>query len=260
MRPDRDTGTRAKRFVDAVVVVTGAGNGIGRAYALAFAAEGAAVVVADVDDAAGDHAAAEIVSTGGRAIAIATDVRDETSVAAMVRRACDELGGIDVLVNNAGLHLGRFNETTTLPVDEWRRILDVNVIGAMVCAREVRPSMAARGGGVVLNQSSMAAYLPAGGAYGVSKVALNGLTISLAAELAPDGTRVVGIAPGMVGSFAVLEHLAPEHKDLVIRMQLVKRFGETADLVGMALFLCSDEAAFITGQTFLVDGGAVPQI
>jgi 3-oxoacyl-[acyl-carrier protein] reductase len=251
---------RADRYEDKTVVVTGAGNGIGRAYALAFATEGAAVVVADVDQPAGEHAAAEVVANGGRAIAVATDVRDEASVAAMVRAACDELGGIDVLVNNAGLHLGRFNETTTLPVDEWRRILDVNVIGAMVCAREARASMAARGGGVVLNQSSMAAYLPAGGAYGISKVALNGLTMSLAAELAPDGTRVVGIAPGMVGSFAVLEHLSPEHKELVIRMQLVKRFGETADLVGMALFLCSEEAAFITGQTFLVDGGAVPQL
>ena len=105
----------------------------------------------------------------------------------------------------------------------------------------------------------MAAYLSAGGAYGVSKVALNGLTISLAGRAgAVDGTRVVGIAPGMIGSDAVLAHLAPEHKDLVIRMQLVKRFGEIGDLVGMALFLCSSEASFITGQTFLVDGGAVP--
>jgi 3-oxoacyl-[acyl-carrier protein] reductase len=248
------------RYEGKTVVVTGAGNGIGRAYAAGFAGAGAAVVLADIDGDGAGAAAKEIAATGAKAIAVRADVSDEASVAALMARTCDELGGIDVVVNNAGLHLGRFNETTTLPVAEWRRILDVNVLGAMLCAREARTSMAARGGGVVLNQSSMAAYLPAGGAYGLSKVALNHLTMSLAAELAVDGTRVVGIAPGMVGSDAVLAHLAPEHKDLVIRMQMVKRFGEVGDLVGMALFLCCDDAAFITAQTFLVDGGAVPQL
>ena len=259
-----------ERFVDQVVIVTGAGNGIGREYARAFAAEGATVVVADIDDAGTAATVALIVadaSASGRAsgrasdvaLGVHCDVATEGDVAALVGITLDTFGGVDVLINNAGLHLGRFNETTTLPASQWRRILDVNVVGALLCARACRASMARRGGGVIVNQSSMAAYLAAGGAYGVSKLALNGLTMSLAAELGPEGTRVVGIAPGMIGSPAVLEHLAPEHQELVTRGQALKRFGAMADLVGTVLFVCSAEASFITGQTFTVDGGFVPR-
>jgi NAD(P)-dependent dehydrogenase (short-subunit alcohol dehydrogenase family) len=117
----------------------------------------------------------------------------------------------------------------------------------------------APGGGVVVNQSSSAAYLGAGGAYGVSKLALNGLTMALATELAKDGTRVVGIAPGLVGSSAVLDRMSPDHKDSVVQAQLIKRFGNMEDLCGMVLFFSSSDAGFITGQTFLVDGGLFPR-
>jgi 3-oxoacyl-[acyl-carrier protein] reductase len=248
------------RFEGKSVIVTGAGNGIGREYAAAFAREGASVLIADLDAAAGDAAAKGIVADGGNAVAVATDVADADAVAEMARTAEREFGGIDILVNNAGLHMGRYNETSTLPVDEWRRILDVNLIGPMVAAREVRASMAARGGGVIVNQSSMASHIPAGGAYGISKLALNGLTTALAAEFAGDGIRVVGIAPGMIGSDAVLERLSDEHKQLALGMQMLGRWGAVGDLVGTVLFLCSPEAGFITAQTLFVDGGAQPQV
>jgi NAD(P)-dependent dehydrogenase (short-subunit alcohol dehydrogenase family) len=164
-----------------------------------------------------------------------------------------------VLVNNAGLHMGRFNETSTLPLADWRRILDVNVLGALVLATACRPSMARRGGGAILNISSSAAYVSAGGAYGVSKLALNGLTMNLAAEFATDGIRVVGLAPGMIGSQAVLDRLEQHHKDLVLGTQLLKRFGTPDDVAGVVVFLCSPEAGFLTGQTLLVDGGFHPR-
>jgi NAD(P)-dependent dehydrogenase (short-subunit alcohol dehydrogenase family) len=248
-----------RRFEGVHVVVTGAGNGLGQEYALRFAAEGGSVSILDVDEAGANATAEAVRATGGRAFAAPTDVTDEEAVAATIERAVGELGDIGVLVNNAGLHMGRFNETSTLPLAEWRRILDVNVLGALVLAAACRSSMARRGGGAILNISSSAAYVAGGGAYGVSKLALNGLTMSLAAEFAADQIRVVGLAPGMIGSQAVLDRLEQHHKDLVLGTQLLQRFGTPDDVAGVVLFLCSPEAGFLTGQTLLVDGGFHPR-
>ena len=243
------------------MIVTGAGNGIGLAYARAFAADGASVTIVDLDGPAADAAAASIAGAEGAdgALAVAADVADEASVAAMVEAVEERFGGVDVLVNNAGLHMGQYNLTSTLPLAEWRRLFDVNVFGAMLCARHCRPALAASGAGVILNQSSNSSYLGVG-AYSVSKLALNGLTLSLAQEFAADGIRVNGIAPGMVGSDAVLERLEDVHKKAVLGGQMIKRWGRVEDLVDMALLLCSDGASFVTGQTFTVDGGFVKQI
>jgi 3-oxoacyl-[acyl-carrier protein] reductase len=244
------------RFVDQVVIVTGAAQGIGRAYAEAFAAEGASVLVADIAAEAALDAAARIEASGGKAHGIGVDVADDDAAAGMVAACLERFGGVDILVNNAGLHMGKYNLCSTLPAEDWRRLLDVNLIGPVLCARHCRASMAERGGGVILNQSSSAAYLGVG-AYGISKLALNGATMSLAAEFAPDHIRVVGIAPGMVASDAVIERLEEENKALVLNGQLIKRFAKVEDLLGMALTLCSDASSFVTGQTFLVDGGFV---
>ena len=244
-----------RRFERKSVIVTGAGNGIGFAYAQAFASEGASVTIVDIDAAAAE-AAAKLVD---RSLAVGADVADEASVAAMVAAAVDRFGGVDVLVNNAGLHMGQYNLTSTLPLSDWRRLFDVNLFGCVLCARYCRQPMIARGGGVILNQSSNSSYLGVG-AYSISKLALNGLTVSLAQEFAADNIRVVGIAPGMVGSDAVLSRLEDVHKQAVLGGQLVKRWGRLQDLVGMVLLLCSEEASFVTGQTVTVDGGFVKRI
>jgi NAD(P)-dependent dehydrogenase (short-subunit alcohol dehydrogenase family) len=244
-----------RRYDGKSVIVTGAGNGIGLAYATAFAGEGASVTIADIDGAAAGAAAEGIPGS----LAVTADVADEVSVSAMVATTVDRFGGVDVLVNNAGLHMGRYNLTSTLPLEDWRRLFDVNVFGCVLCARAVRDPMVQRGGGVILNQSSNSSYLGVG-AYSVSKLALNGVTLSLAQEFAADKIRVVGIAPGMVGSEAVLTRLEDVHKEAVLGAQLVKRWGRPEDLVGMVLLLCSDDASFATGQTVTVDGGFVKRI
>jgi NAD(P)-dependent dehydrogenase (short-subunit alcohol dehydrogenase family) len=243
-----------KRFAGKVVLVTGAGNGIGRGYAHAFAGEGASVAVADIDASAAAATAKSLSDGGAESLDIAVDVAEETSVQAMAQACVDRFGGIDVLVNNAGLHMGQYNLCSSLPVDDWRRLLDVNLIGPVLCSRYCRPSMAARGGGVILNQSSSSAHQGVG-AYSVSKLALEAVTLSLATEFAEDNIRVVGVAPGMIASDALLERLEEHNKALVLGGQLIKRFATIDDLFGVVLLLCSEEASFVTGQTYPVDGG-----
>jgi len=250
------------RFEGKVAVVTGGGAGIGRTYAHRFAADGASIVVADVDAAAAEGVVHELEAAGGRGLAVRMDVTDADAAAVMAELAVSELGGIDVLVNNAGVHLDHAQLPYTLDaVPQWRHVLDVNVIGALICAAACRPAMAARGGGAIVNMSSMAAYA-GGGAYGVSKLALNSLTVGLAAAFAEDGIRVNGIAPGLVDSEAAVAwwndpaRAGMEGIDrMLIGQQMIKRQGRMHDLANMCLFLCSEEASFVTGQTVLVDGG-----
>jgi 3-oxoacyl-[acyl-carrier protein] reductase len=243
-----------------VAVVTGAGNGLGSEYARGLVAAGAAVVVADIDAHAAVRSVAQLTGAGARAVAVQVDTSDEDGVAAMVRTAQDAFGGVDILVNNAawrpfpaGHHYDDFS--AELNPKEWLRILEVNVVGPLICARTCRPSMAARGGGAIVNQSSIAAYNTGSGPYGVSKLALNGLTMLLAQELAPDGIRVNGIAPGVMTGRGDPKNLDPK-----IAAQLITRRGQPSDLLGTLLFLCSDASAFITGQTIVVDGGQTKRI
>ena len=246
---------REPRFEGKVAVVTGAAGGIGETYARALAAEGAAVVVADIDDRGADVAAA-ITADGGRAVFGHCDVSSPESAAALVESAVAEFGGIDLLVNNAAL-FGQMEFDLLLKVDwdYYRRFMSINMDGALVMTRACFREMRRRGGGAIVNQSSVAAYLYSS-FYGLAKHGLNGLTLQLAHELGGMGIRVNAIAPGPIDTAATRAQAGEATDDLVKAMAL-KRIGQPDDLVGACLFLLSDEASWVTGQIFAVDGGQV---
>jgi NAD(P)-dependent dehydrogenase (short-subunit alcohol dehydrogenase family) len=244
------------RFENKVAFITGGGIGFGRAFARALATEGASIVIADVDAAAGDAVAKELEAAGTPALAVECDVADEHQVQAAVDATVERFGGVDVLLNNAGKHLLKYNQPfSVLERAELRALFDVNVIGVVNCSVAARPSMAARGGGVIVNISSMASYTNTT-PYSVSKLAVRGLTIAFAHEFAPDRIRVNGIAPGLMATENAMDDLPQAMIDeFVDRLQLVHRLGQMDDIVRTMLYLCSDESSFMTGETLKVTGG-----
>jgi NAD(P)-dependent dehydrogenase (short-subunit alcohol dehydrogenase family) len=245
------------QFKEKVAIVTGAGQGIGEAYAKALATEGARVVVAEINEAQGQRVAAEITAAGGEARFVRVDVAAPESTRAMAAATVDAFGGIDFLVNNAAIYHGM--EVAPLIAVDWdyyKRFMDVNMHGALLCARACFESMVARGGGAIVNQSSTAAWM-AVGYYGIAKLALNGITQSLARDLGAFNIRVNAIAPGPTDTEAT-RLIVPDVilKQLLAQMPL-RRMGIPADLVGTCLFLLSDASAWITGQVINVDGGQI---
>ncbi|MFC6878872.1 MULTISPECIES: SDR family oxidoreductase [Actinomadura] len=240
------------RFEGKVAVVTGAAGGIGEAYARALAAEGASVVVADVDE-RGRAVADEV-----EGLFVRTDVSDPASVQAMAEAAVDRFGGIDHLVNNAAIFgTMKLDFLFTVDWDYYKRFMAVNMDGALLCARAVHAHMAARGGGSIVNQSSTAAWQYSG-FYGLAKVGVNGLTQQLAHELGGMGIRVNAIAPGPIDTEANRTVVPGGMSQKIVRDRMaLKRMGTPEDLVGACLFLLSDDAAWVTGQIFNVDGGEV---
>ena len=242
------------RFKDKVVVVTGAAQGIGEAYAKALAAEGAAVVVADINAEAGEQVVKQIEADGGRAIFVACDVSSAESATALVEQVEAAYGGIDGLVNNAAIYGAmQFDLLITVDWDYYRRFMSVNMDGALVMTRAVYASMQKRGGGSIVNQSSTAAYLYSG-FYGLAKVGVNGLTQQLAHELGGMKIRVNAIAPGPTDTEATRVQAGDASKELVKNLA-IKRMGQPEDMVGACLFLLSDESSWVTGQIIAVDGG-----
>jgi 3-oxoacyl-[acyl-carrier protein] reductase len=238
-----------------VAVITGGGRGFGQAFGVALAACGAHVVLADIDAAAAESAAAEIAAKGGSASAAACDVADEDSVAAVIDQVTARHGGIDILVNNAGLHSAAYNKPSAeLGIASLRRLFDVNVMGTYICSLAARPAMSGRAGAAVVNLSSSAAYANRS-AYGVSKLAVRGATTQLAREFAGDGIRVNAIAPGLIFTDTIRAELSPGDVTRVMGQQVLSREGEEQDIVDALLFLVSPAASFITGETLRVTGG-----
>ncbi len=243
---------------DHVVVITGAGQGIGRAYAHAFADAGAIPVIADVNAAAGEKVAGEIRANGQRADAVAVDISHADSVASLISAVTSKHGRIDTLINNASIFSTIvMRPFTEIPLDEWERVLRVNITGTFLMSRAVVPAMKARGRGRIINVSSAAVTMgrPNYLHYTTSKAGVIGMTRSMARELGAAGITVNAILPGATDTEIERATVTPQQKAAMIAMRAVPREETPQDLVGMALFLASDASAFVTGQSLTIDGG-----
>lgn len=245
-----------------VAIVTGAGGrgkSIGAAYAKGLAMAGAKVVVADLNGEGTKAVAQEIVDGGGTAIGVQADITDEASVAAMMQQVQEHFEGLDILVNNAALMIEAVGTPAVqTEIDDLRKLMDVNLIGALICAKAAVPLFKERGGGKIVNQLSAGAW-PAQTTYGISKIALLGLTQTLATELGQMNVNVNAIAPGMTMSEAGAA-LTPADSPFVQAVEarcVLRPRGEPDELVGALLLLCSSAGDWITGQAINVDGGFI---
>jgi NAD(P)-dependent dehydrogenase (short-subunit alcohol dehydrogenase family) len=241
-------------FEGKIAIVTGGAQGIGRAIADGLAAQGATIVIADVANA--ETAAATYVGGVGYAV----DVSDAGQVDAMVAEVWDRLGSIDILINNAGIYASlEMRPFDQIPIDEWRKVMDVNVLSMFLTCRAIVPIMRQQGGGKIVNISSGTPFrgVPFLLHYVTSKGAVVALTRSLAKEVGSDGIFVNCVAPGFTVSDGVKQHpdVLEALAEVSVAARTIKRDQTSEDVVGAVVFLCGDGADFITGQTMVIDGG-----
>jgi NAD(P)-dependent dehydrogenase (short-subunit alcohol dehydrogenase family) len=255
-----------KRFEGKVAIVTGGGSGIGRATCLRFAEEGAAVAVAEIDETSGNSVTAEISRSGGKALFVRTDISDEKSVRAAVSRVAEAFGRIDILVNNAAVFVLKGIDAT---VEDWRKILDVNVMGPALMSKHVVPVMRKTGGGAIVNLGSISSFIgqPQFVTYNTTKSALLGMTRCMALDLAPENIRVNAVCPGSVWTPQVermateqgLDRTAADADPQWGGAHMLKRLADPREIANAILFLASDDASFMTAESMMVDGGYIHQ-
>ena len=250
------------RLKNKVAVITGGGAGIGRAICELFAEEGAAVIVAERDEATGREVAQGIIGRGGRAQFVRTDVANEASIQAMAAASEKAFGRIDILVNNAAVFVLKGIDAS---VEEWREILDVNVVGPALCAKHCVPIMRRGGGGAIVNLASISSVIaqPQMVTYNATKAAIANMTRCMAMDLAVDNIRVNAVGPGAVWTQIVQRITSEAGMDREAAnadaewggAHLLKRIAEPREIAFPILFLASDEASFVTGSLLMVDGG-----
>ncbi len=246
------------KLQEKVAIITGAGQGIGRAFALRFAQEGASVVIADIQEDKAKSVVQEIQDGGGQAIAVKVDVSQPESVKAMVQQAVTRFEHVDVMINNAAIFssikMKPFDEIT---FDEWTGLMAVNLTGTFLCCQAVASHMRVRQSGSIINISSSTVLMgrPWYAHYVTSKAGVVGMTRALARELGADNITINVVMPGSTETEVTRETVSSEQKKSILDGQSIHRRETPQDLVGALVFLASDDSRFITGQTLVVDGG-----
>ena len=257
------------RLKDKVAIITGAGQGIGRAYANRFAKEGAKIVVAEINEEIGRRTESEVKAAGSDALFVKTDVSSEPSTKAMAAAAAERFGRIDILMNNAAIFYGLDTQNSSLQY--FNKILSVNLTGVWLCTRAVEPYMKRQHQGKIINQSSTAAFMGNVGAvdtsdpdkpsppfhYSVAKMGVNGLTKYFAGALGPWGINVNAIAPGVTMTEATKSVVPEDMLSMLVMFTALKKALQPEDLTGTAVFLASEDSDLMTGQVLVVDAGMI---
>ena len=242
------------KFAGKTVLVTGGAAGLGRAHALAFAGEGAALILVDINEQGLAETRALIEELGSSATTHRVDLSIEQEIIDFGKTVLAQHDSIDVLINNAGLHMGEIARGFAgMGLAKWQHFFTVNSFAPLLLAEAIRPALA-RAKGLIINKSSMASYTPST-AYGITKATLNIFTHAMASQFAADEIRCVGIAPGLMETEASKQGVDSANWERLKAMQMVKRQGTAEDISNLAIFLASDEGSFINNQVILCDGG-----